>query len=98
MLPKVVVDEYGGKRTDPGLLGCGIYFADAASTSAKYSSPSKTRGTRLMVVSEVALGNSKDYYKFDLDLKAPPEGFDSTHGVRKQEGVASDFEVWWNST
>ena len=30
MLPKVVVDDFGGKRTDPGMLGHGIYFAEAA--------------------------------------------------------------------
>ena len=29
LLPKVVVGEYGGKRTDPGMLGCGLYFSDA---------------------------------------------------------------------
>ena len=30
LLPRIVVDDYGGKRTDPGMLGNGIYFADAA--------------------------------------------------------------------
>lgn len=29
-MPKVVVDDYGGKRTDPGMLGHGIYFASSA--------------------------------------------------------------------
>ena len=29
-MPKIVVDDYGGKRTDPGMLGSGIYFADAS--------------------------------------------------------------------
>lgn len=29
-MPKVVVDDYGGKRTDPGMLGHGIYFANSA--------------------------------------------------------------------
>ena len=27
MLPKVVVDDFGGTRSDPGMLGSGIYFA-----------------------------------------------------------------------
>ncbi|KAL5010401.1 hypothetical protein ScPMuIL_012706 [Solemya velum] len=30
LLPKVVVDDYGGSRTDAGNLGQGIYFASAA--------------------------------------------------------------------
>ena len=29
-MPKVIVDDYGGKRTDPGMLGHGIYFASSA--------------------------------------------------------------------
>ena len=28
MMPKHVVDDLGGKRTDAGNLGAGIYFAD----------------------------------------------------------------------
>jgi len=28
--PKVVVEEIGGTRTDAGMLGYGIYFADLA--------------------------------------------------------------------
>jgi hypothetical protein len=30
LLPKVVVDDLGGTRTDAGMLGHGIYFADSA--------------------------------------------------------------------
>ena len=30
MLPKFVVDDFGGTRSDPGMLGNGIYFASAA--------------------------------------------------------------------
>ena len=30
LLPKVVVDDFGGTRTDPGMLGSGIYFASSA--------------------------------------------------------------------
>ena len=29
-MPKVVVDDFGGKRTDAGMLGHGLYFASAA--------------------------------------------------------------------
>ena len=27
LLPKIIVEEYGGNRTDVGMLGEGIYFA-----------------------------------------------------------------------
>ena len=30
LLPKIVVDDFGGSRSDPGMLGAGIYFAGSA--------------------------------------------------------------------
>ena len=30
LLPKIVVDDHGGTRTDAGMLGAGIYFASSA--------------------------------------------------------------------
>ena len=30
LLPRAVVDDFGGTRTDPGMLGSGIYFASSA--------------------------------------------------------------------
>ena len=30
LLPKIVVDDFGGSRSDPGMLGSGIYFAASA--------------------------------------------------------------------
>ncbi|CAL1538041.1 unnamed protein product [Lymnaea stagnalis] len=92
LLPKVVVDDFGGKRSDVGMLGSGIYFASAASTSVKYSSPSNSKGTRLLLINEVALGHSKEYLDYALDLVAPPGGYDSTHGVSKQWNKSSKFE------
>ncbi|XP_012936925.2 protein mono-ADP-ribosyltransferase PARP4, partial [Aplysia californica] len=92
LLPKVVVDDYGGTRTDAGMLGSGIYFASAASTSMKYSMASKTKGSRLLLVSEVALGRVKDYTSHDTTLTGPPEGYDSTHGVSKVKDSSSAFE------
>ena len=29
-MPKIVVDDFGGTRSDPGMLGTGIYFAGSA--------------------------------------------------------------------
>ncbi|GFO43316.1 poly [ADP-ribose] polymerase, partial [Plakobranchus ocellatus] len=92
LLPKVIVDEFGGTRSDAGMLGSGIYFASAASTSLKYSAPSSSKGTRLLLVNEVALGHSKDYLEYDTTLTEAPEGYDSTHGVAKDDTNQSQFE------
>jgi poly [ADP-ribose] polymerase len=80
LLPKIVV-SMGVNRTDAGWLGNGIYFGDAACTSAFYTSPGR-KGTRLMALARVALGKMKDYDKITYGLAGPPAGFDSCHGVR----------------
>ena len=56
-MPKAIVG-LGGTRTNFGWLGAGIYFGGAADTSAIYTSPGN-KGTRLMLICQVALGNSK---------------------------------------
>ena len=68
-MPKIVVDDFGGKRSDPGMLGSGLYFAESASLSCKFSKPGKRRpGTRLMLVNQVALGKVKVHLDIqDLD-------------------------------
>ncbi|CAG5135718.1 unnamed protein product, partial [Candidula unifasciata] len=92
LLPKVIVDDFGGQRSDAGMLGSGIYFASSASKSMRYSSPSKTKGSRLLLVNEVALGSCKDFNKHDTTLVAPPEGYNSTHGVSRKWDKSSEFE------
>ncbi|XP_038132152.1 protein mono-ADP-ribosyltransferase PARP4 isoform X3 [Cyprinodon tularosa] len=92
LLPHVGVELHGIERTDVGNLGSGIYFSDALSTSLKYSSPSETDGSRLLLVCDVALGWFKNVYKKDPTLTRPPEGFHSVHGVRRTKGTPSDFE------
>lgn len=87
MIPKnVLTDDSSGdilERSDIGLLGNGIYFADSLSTCIKYTQSSNTKNTRLIAVCEVALGICKDYYEHDYTLTKAPEGFNSTHGVKK---------------
>ena len=70
-----------------------ILYSLLCSTSIKYSKPSKTRNTRMMLVNQVALGNSLDVYKHQRDLTTPPSGYDSVHGVASGEGVESEFKV-----
>lgn len=89
LMPKIVV-SMGVNRTDAGWLGNGMYFGDAACTSAFYTTPGKKQ-TRFMAVARVALGKMKDYTKITYGLNAPPEGYDSTHGVRSTLLKKSEF-------
>ncbi|CAF4643940.1 unnamed protein product [Rotaria sp. Silwood1] len=91
-MPKIVVEELGVIRTDIGCLGYGIYFSDSASTSLKYTTSSTTRpGRRLLCICQVALGESANYYSFSPNLTKPPDGFHSTHGVKRTEENHSMF-------
>ncbi|XP_063404028.1 uncharacterized protein LOC134687563 isoform X2 [Mytilus trossulus] len=92
LLPKIIVDDFGGTRTDAGMLGNGVYFASSASTSIQYSDQSKCKGTRMMLVSNVALGNCKDFTEYHKDLQGPPEGYESCHGVASSEDQPSEFK------
>ena len=91
LMPKIVV-SMGVNRTDPGWLGHGIYFGDAACTSAFYTTPGKKRRTRLMAVHRVGLGKAKQYKKITFGLDGPPKGYDSCHGVRNTKKTPSQFE------
>ncbi|XP_077154465.1 protein mono-ADP-ribosyltransferase PARP4 isoform X3 [Ranitomeya variabilis] len=91
MMPKIIVEEFGGERTDIGNLGSGIYFSDSISTSVKYSQPSDTTGSRLLVICDVALGKCTDVFHRNYTITEAPNGFDSVHGVQQKEGVKSDF-------
>ncbi|XP_052241111.1 uncharacterized protein LOC127851394 isoform X2 [Dreissena polymorpha] len=93
LMPKVVVDDHGGQRSDPGMLGSGIYFVSAASTSVAYSLPSRSKGTRFMLMNEVALGHCKDMCTKDLTLTSAPEGYDSVHGVKSTADTPSVFKA-----
>ncbi|CAF1295428.1 unnamed protein product [Rotaria sordida] len=91
-MPKMVVEELGVVRTDIGCLGYGIYFSDSASTSLKYTTASTTRPSRrLLCICQVALGESANYYTFSPTLTKPPDGFHSTHGIKKTEENNSMF-------
>jgi len=89
LLPKIVV-SLGVNRTDAGWLGNGIYFGDAACTSAFYTTAGR-KGTRFMGLARVALGRMKDYHKITYGLAGPPSGYDSCHGVRNGGKQTSQF-------
>jgi poly [ADP-ribose] polymerase len=86
LMPKLVT-KLGVRRTDAGWLGHGIYFGDAACTSAFYAAPGKRR-TQLLTVARVALGKPAQFKKITHGLTEPPAGHDSCHGVR---GAGSQF-------
>ncbi|CAF5189847.1 unnamed protein product, partial [Rotaria magnacalcarata] len=95
-MPKMVVEELGVVRTDIGCLGYGIYFSDSVSTSLKYTTASTTRpGRRLLCVCQVALGESANYYSFSPTITKPPDGFHSTHGVKRTEENRSMFSHFY---
>ena len=89
LLPKIVV-SLGLNRTDAGWLGNGIYFGDAACTSAYYATPGRKK-TRFLSIARVGLGRMKDYTKITYGLSAPPDGYHSSHGVRNRPGHPSEF-------
>ena len=91
LLPKIVVNDFGGTRSDIGLLGSGIYFSESLNTSLKYADKSTTKNTRLIAICDVALGNCKDYHDHDISLIKAPDGFNSTHGVKKTNENNSKF-------
>jgi poly [ADP-ribose] polymerase len=90
LMPKIVV-SMGVQRTDAGWLGNGMYFGDAACTSAFYTTAGK-KGTRFMGIARVALGKMKDYTKITYGITEAPKGYESCHGVRRKAGVNSQFD------
>ncbi|XP_045062443.1 protein mono-ADP-ribosyltransferase PARP4 isoform X2 [Coregonus clupeaformis] len=92
LLPRVGVEHHGIERTDIGNLGGGIYFSDSMSTSLRYSKPSVTDGSRLLLVCDVALGRCTHLQKRDSSLTHAPEGYHSVHGVRCTPKTPSEFE------
>ena len=95
LLPKCVYndEEINSEflRPDIGHLGYGIYFSDDIRTSLKYALKSECKRTRLIAVCEVALGECKDMYDYDLNLTKAPHGFQSVHGVKQNETFGSKF-------
>nr|XP_054753684.1 protein mono-ADP-ribosyltransferase PARP4-like [Lytechinus pictus] len=94
LMPKIVVDDLGVSRTDAGMLGHGIYFADSASTSACYSVQSKLSNSRFLMICEVSLGRCHEVTEYHPNLDQPPNGFDSVKGLGAVAGqIASDFSA-----
>lgn len=64
------------------MFGKGIYFADCVSKSANYIHATRDNPVGLLLLGEVAIGNTYDIKQAEYMLK-PPNGFHSTQGVGK---------------
>ncbi|RDD38355.1 Poly [ADP-ribose] polymerase 4 [Trichoplax sp. H2] len=93
LMPRIVVSSHGGKRSDVGHLGSGIYFADSLNTSLQFTDVGKMSGNRMMIISEVALGKSKEYTNKQTELKSPPQGYDSVIGIAETEQQSSMYKA-----
>ncbi|XP_028291259.1 protein mono-ADP-ribosyltransferase PARP4 isoform X2 [Gouania willdenowi] len=82
LLPRVAEEAHGIQRTDVGKLGAGIYFSADMRASLQYSSPSSTDGSRLMLVCDVALGESMKVFREDVTRTKAPDGFHSVIGMK----------------
>nr|XP_039269914.1 protein mono-ADP-ribosyltransferase PARP4-like isoform X2 [Styela clava] len=97
MLPLTLSSEYGVSRSDEGNLGAGIYFSDSFWMSSKFTARSQSRGSRIMLVSEVALGKVFNTKEPMAHLLAAPVGHDSvkrTHATDAVESDASEYAVY----
>ncbi len=56
------------------MLGAGLYFGDAASTAAQYTTCGGS-GTRMMLICTVALGKQASFTKINTSLTQPPKGY-----------------------
>ncbi|KAJ8011790.1 hypothetical protein DPEC_G00061910 [Dallia pectoralis] len=63
------------------MFGKGIYFADMSSKSANYCYANQRHNVGLLVLSEVALGESNELYVSDYEAARLPPGKHSTKGL-----------------
>ncbi|KAI9546998.1 hypothetical protein NQZ68_021667 [Dissostichus eleginoides] len=73
------------------LLAYQSQAANSGTVRLKYSKPSETDGSRLLLVCDVALGQCTDVHKKDLNLTEVPEGYDSVHGFCRTPNTHSEF-------
>ena len=80
LLPKAV-ETTGGKRTNAGWLGQGLYFTDQLDTTTRYTQPGGPDGrTRIAFVCFANVGRSFETGLAMPELFAAPAGYESTHG------------------
>ena len=63
------------------MFGKGVYFADMVSKSANYCATSRSNPTGILLLCEVALGETNDLYHSDYNASDLPAGKSSTRGL-----------------
>lgn len=63
------------------MFGKGVYFADIASKSVQYCRTNASNGVGLMLLCNVALGDTNDLLSADYNASKLPKGKSSTKGV-----------------
>ncbi|KAN0049095.1 hypothetical protein ACTA71_004109, partial [Dictyostelium dimigraforme] len=91
ILPPDYVKQIGGKRTDFGYLGSGIYFSDDV-ISSTYTAPISEKGSRFIIMSSVSLGKVKEFTKIQPLLQSPPMGYQSCKGLKSNQTNPTDFK------
>ncbi|KAN0035044.1 hypothetical protein ACTFIV_001584 [Dictyostelium citrinum] len=91
ILPPDYVQQIGGKRTDFGYLGSGIYFSDDV-VSSTYTSPIGEKGSRFIIMSSVSLGKVKEFIKIQPSLQSAPLGYQSCKGLKSTLTNPTDFK------
>jgi len=74
-------------------LPLGAVTVSPDSTGLKYSKPSDTSGSRLLLVCDVALGRCREVTKKDPRLTQAPDTYHSVQGLRHTPATRSEFEV-----
>lgn len=62
------------------MFGKGVYFADMVSKSANYCAVTKENNTGLILLCDVALGNTNEKFYSDYNASNLPAGKNSTWG------------------
>lgn len=72
------------------MFGKGVYFADMSSKSANYCFANRSNNTGLLLLCEVALGDSNDLLAADYEADQLPSGKQSVRGLGKIAPDPSD--------
>ena len=80
------------------MFGKGCYFADMSSKSANYCWATKSQPKGLLLLCEVALGQSNELLQADYNANKLPKGKNSVKGVGKVHGKPENYHTMEDGT
>ena len=80
------------------MFGKGCYFADMSSKSANYCWATRSQPKGLLLLCEVALGQSNDLLQADYNANKLPKGKNSVKGVGKVRGKPENYHTMEDGT